>query len=494
MGAPLLDARLPDPVNELSDDQLGRAAARGGVWSIAGETSSRAGQSIVFFVLAGFLSPAQFGAAAVAFVCVQVTSSLTYAGFGAAAQVLGPDLRRDRTAVGMALVMGSTGAIALALLAGPISDAFGVPSATGLVRLIGLALPLAQTSEVISALLARELRFDLTGKAAITGSVVAAAAGLSLAAAGAGPGALVAQGVAQPGVRLLVLLLSRPSFLRVALHRAEMGQVWHVGRELLLGGVFETAATNVDNVVVGAVAGAAALGAYGFAYNLTALPLFVVGLAVSRVALPIYARMRALDEPLGGAFLNALELTSWLTALPLGFLAVAGPAALDVIFGHKWDLISSALRLLALHGWLRAVESASGSALIASGQARITRRVQQWQLVIAAALLVPLVELRGAFGAAVAITTAVGLGTSYSMFQSTRRTGAARPVVLLRMAEAALGGCAGGAAGLLVLVGLDGLSSLLLAVLAATLSWTLAFTLLRPSTTARAVRLLRPAR
>jgi O-antigen/teichoic acid export membrane protein len=480
-------------VSELDEDALGRAAARGGVWGVAAETSSRAAQSIVFFVLAGFLTPAQFGAAAIAFICVQVTNSLTYAGLGAAVQVLGPDGRRDRTAVGMALVMGGTGAAALALLAGPICDAFGEPQAAGLVRLVGLALPLAQTSEVVSALLARDLHFDITGKAVIVGSVVSAAAGLSLAAAGLGAGALVAQGVVQPGVRLLVLLAARPAYLRVALHRDQVLTIWHVGRELLLGSVFETAATNVDNIVVGAVAGATALGAYGFGYNLTALPLFVVALAVSRVALPVYARLRDRPDAVGPAFLNAVEMTAWLTALPLGFLAVAGPEALHVLFGTKWDLIADALRLLALHGWLRAVESASGSVLVAVGEARLTRRVQQWQLLVAAALLVPLVHLAGAFGAAAAITAAVALGTSYSLFQSTRRTGASRRLVLLRMGESAVGGCAGGAVGLVVLGTLDGIPSLVLALVVATAAWLGVFTLLRAATVRRAVRLLGPA-
>src|SRR4051794_24485388 len=143
---------------DVGDVELGRAAARGGVWSVAGEVSSRAAQSIVFFVLAGFLTPAEFGTAAVAFVCVQIANSLTYAGLGQAVQVLGEDTRRDRTAVGMGLTFGLTGAALLAVLAGPVCDLLSVPEAANLVRLVGLALPLAQTSEVLAALLARDLR------------------------------------------------------------------------------------------------------------------------------------------------------------------------------------------------------------------------------------------------------------------------------------------------------------------------------------------------
>jgi PST family polysaccharide transporter len=480
-------------VTELPHEDLGRAAARGGVWTVAGEISSRASQSIVFFVLAGFLSPAQFGAAAVAFVCIQVVNAVTYAGLGSAVQVLGQDEARDRTAVGVALVLGGAGAVVLCLAAGPLCDLLGVPEAVNLVRLIGLALPLLQTGEVLSALLARDLQFRVTGLAVIIGSAVAAAVGLGLAATGAGAGALVAEGVVHPAVRMLVLVIARPSAFRPLLRWAHVTELWTVGRELLLSNAFETAASNIDNVAVSAIAGAAALGAYGFAYNLTALPIFVVGFAMGRVALPIYTRLRASPDSIGPAFLWAVEGTVWLSALPLGFLAVAGPEALDVLFGDKWQPVSGTLRLLALYGLLRCVETGSTTVLIALGEAATTRRVQQWQLALGAVLLVPLVQLDGPFGAASAITIAVVVGTSYSLLRSTQRTHASRGRLLLRVVESVVGGALGGGAGLLVLRTVGNPVGLPLSLLAATLVWGLVFVVLRPRSAARVRGLLRAA-
>src|SRR3954447_1451921 len=127
---------------------LGRAAARGGVWTVTGEATSRVAAAVVFFTLAGVLTPAEFGLAAIAFFCVQIANSLTYAGLGQAVQVLGPDEERDRSAVGMGLVFGFAGAAVLALLAGPLCDALDAPGAVTLVRVVGLALPLAQSAEV----------------------------------------------------------------------------------------------------------------------------------------------------------------------------------------------------------------------------------------------------------------------------------------------------------------------------------------------------------
>ena len=479
-------------MTEVEAEQLTRAATRGGIWGVVAEASTRASQSICFFVLAGILSPKQFGAAAVAFVCVQVANSLTYAGVGAAVQVLGPDARRDRSAVGMALAMGTAGALLLALLAHPVCRLLGTPEATDLVRLVALALPLAQTSEVMSALLDRELRFRTTGTAVVLASVVSATAGLSMAAAGAGAAALVAQGVIQPGARLVLLAIARPSALRIALHRKQIKQLWSTGKELLVGQVFATASSNVDNIAVSSIAGAAALGGYGFAYNLTALPFFLVGLAVGRVALPVYSTLLARSESVRPTFLATMEVTGWLAALPLGFLAVAGPEALQVMFGHKWDPVGTALRVLALNGFLRTIETTSGSVLVSLGRAGIMRRVQQWQLAIVLALLGPLVYAKGPLGAAVAVTSAIAIGTTLSLRKAGLHTGAAPAALAFRAVEAAAGGLAGGAAGLFVLRLSEGAIGLGLALLAAGGGWVLMLMFLRPHTARRSIRLLRP--
>lgn len=466
----------------MTEDSLARSAARGGVWAVSAEISSRASQSIVFFVLAGFLTPAQFGAAAVAFVCVQVVNSLTYAGLGSAVQVLGPDPARDRTAVGVALLGGCLGGGVLALGAGPLCDLLGVPAATNLVRLVGLALPLAQTSEVLAALLNRDLRFRASGSAVVVASVVSAAVGLVLAATGVGAAALVAQAVVQPGVRLVLLVAVRPGALRPALHRKQFSELWNVGRDLLLGSSFDTAAANIDNVAVSVIAGAAALGAYGFGYNLTALPTYVIGYAAGRVALPIYAMLLRRGQSLAPAFASVVETTAWLSALPLGFLALAGPSALHVLFGTAWDPVSGALRLLALAGWMRAFSTASTTALVALGDTRTVRRVQQWQLLLTALLLPGLVEVFGIVGAATAVSLAVLFGTSYSMRAALRRTGTSLSVLLARLVEAAGAGLVAGLAGWGVLVVVPGSAGLPLALAGTVLVWVALAAIVRPTT------------
>jgi O-antigen/teichoic acid export membrane protein len=117
--------------------------------------------------------------------------------------------------------------------------------------------------------------------------------------------------------------------------------------------------------------------------------------------------------------------------------------------------------------------------------------VQQWQLALAAVLLVPLVHWRGPLGAALAIVIAVTVGTTYSLTKSTRRTGASRSLLLARLLEGAAAGVAGGEVGLMVLRNVPGGPGLALALGAAVLTWLVCLSVFRRPTIRLAVRMFR---
>jgi PST family polysaccharide transporter len=456
----------------------GRAAARGGGLSMLGELGQRTAQTVTFFVLAGVLSPREFGLAAVAFLAVQVANSVTYAGFGYAVQALGEDVRRDRTAVTLAWLSGSAGAAAMVLLAGPLCDLVQAPQAVGLVRLVAVSLPITQAAEVVGALLDRDFRFGTTATAMLVGSLLSLVFGVTLAVAGAGPVALIAQTLVLQTVRLVVLTARRRSSLHLGLHRAEARELWQLGRQLLVTTVFTTAYSNADNATVGYVAGPAPLGAYGFVFNLTNLPFFLVGMALNRVFLPTYARLLRAGQPLAGSYRAAVTAISCLAALPLGFLLLAGPPALEVIFGPKWTAAYGALRVLAFYAWMRTVAGASAPLFTALHRVRVLRRIQQWQLVGLLVLVYPLTWAWSTTGTAVAVTAPTVAGTLVVVRQSLRATAGSTAAASAGIALGAAAGVAGGWSALLLLGAHPSLPGLIAALLVDTLVWSAALLLL----------------
>jgi lipopolysaccharide exporter len=478
---------VPDP-ERVPGVVTGRSTARGGLWTVLAETSQRLAQTLCFFLLAAVLSPKQFGLAAVAFLMVQIVNSLTYAGLGPAVQALGPDAARDRTVVGMALCCGCLGAAVMALSAGPVCAALGAPDARHLVQLVGLSLPLTQLAEVTGALLDRDLRFSETALAQVLGSASSTVVGVTAALAGAGATALILQTVVLQGVRAGILLLRRPDTLRMALHRRQAEELWGVGRDLLTTSVLVTAYGNLDNATVGAVSGPTLLGGYAFVYNLTNLPYFLIGLAANRVVLPTYKRLQLAGQPLGTAYETAVRAAASISALPLGFLAVAGPDAVDALFGAKWHDVYATLRLLCVFAWVRTVAATSAPVLIALGRTPTQRRVQQLQLLAMLVLVVPATMLAGPLGTAAAVTIPMVVGAGLLVKLSARLTEAKLSAVAGRVGEGLLLGLLSGVAGWLGFQAAAGPLGLLSGLVGATTVWAVVVVVVLPAELRRLLR------
>jgi O-antigen/teichoic acid export membrane protein len=422
-----------------------------GLAVMSGEAAQRLSQAVCYFLLASILSPREFGLAAVAFLTVQITSSLTYAGLGPAVQSLGPDERRDRTALALAIIAGSAGGLVLALAAPFICDLLRAPRATELVRLVAISLPLAQFAEVQAAIMERRGAFARSARAQYWASGLSASTGIGLALLGAGPFALVAQTIVQQLVRAVALASSKTDHRSPWIWRKECLEIWKVGKYLLRSGVMLTAYSNADNVTVSALSGAGALGGYGFVYNLANLAYYLVGNTATRVMLPLYTQRIREGKPLARDYEGAMGTVASVAGLPLGYLMIAGPTALAVLFGQKWAHVDVTLQILAVAAWLRAVSMATAPVLIAFHHVRQQAASQRWLLVLLIGLVIPMTAVLGTVGTAIAVTVpqlVVGLWLGR---RSQQLAGASGRALLGRLAFGAFLGAASGAVGQLCL-------------------------------------------
>ena len=99
-------------------------------------------------------------------------------------------------------------------------------------------------------------------------------------------------------------------------------------------------ANQADNLVVGRWLGAVALGVYGRAYQLMAVPTSLIGDVMDRVLFPAMSRVQ--DDParLAAAFLRGTALLV-LATLPVGVVAaILAPEFVAVAFGRdgsRWS-------------------------------------------------------------------------------------------------------------------------------------------------------------
>jgi O-antigen/teichoic acid export membrane protein len=202
----------------------------------------------------------------------------------------------------------------------------------------------------------REMEFRVIAVIELSGAV----AGLIVAVVGAlllrSVWALVLGQVAASLVpaALSYVLLGRPG--RPRLDRALVRQGFHFARGVLGISVLGWIVSQVDNALIGAALGAAALGLFAIAHRLAEIPKVAQDMVISRAVYPYY--VKALQEGVGAlarAWITTGRYTLWLLWLAYLPLLVAPEFVLGLLFGARWDAAADALRLLALAGILRGI-------------------------------------------------------------------------------------------------------------------------------------------
>lgn len=365
------------PASDRPAVRRGPGAGSGLAWSLLNSVVNRLATVVIGIVMARLLVPADFGGFAVALAVLAVAQSANDAGVGLAlVRSADPTPGVTGTATTVALA-GSLLVYALVLVvAGPVATASGDPGAASLIAVLGLAVVLDGVTTVPNAVLAREFRQRQRAVADVVALVPAAALGIGLAAGGAGAWGLVVSTLSANLTAGVLVVRCCPGVLRPGWDRRAARRLLGVGAPLAAASLVLVATLNVDTLVVGREVGAAALGAYLLAFNLSSWPTNLVSVAVRRVTIPAFARSAVDGSPPVAVFARALHGVAAFAGVATVCLAVLAEPLVELLYGPRWSATASALRWLAVLGGLRVVLDLGYDVLAALGRTRSLLAVQ----------------------------------------------------------------------------------------------------------------------
>ncbi len=333
---------------------VSRAALRGAAWMGFATWVNQAVALAAFIVLGRLLSPDDFGLVAAASVVLWLLRVLVDQGFG---QVLVQ--RADLTAAHVdtafwtALATGVAIAVLTAATAPLVADLYSLPQLTGVLQALSLVFVFVAFDSTQSALLTREMKFRVQAMRRLGASLVSGAVAIGLAVAGAGVWALVAQTLAYEGL-LVVLLWSLVSWRpRRRFSRVEFKELFGFGMRTTLIKVLTNIGAYADNLLIGIVVGAVALGYYVVGFRVVVVINTLIALALTQVVLSAFSRLQHDREALNGALYRATKLTAAIS-LPVyaGLALVAHPLTVFV-FGQKWAPSAPVMQALTLAGFVQ---------------------------------------------------------------------------------------------------------------------------------------------
>ena len=289
-------------------------------------TVGRGGRAVLQLVVSGLcrlLTPAQFGVVSAALVVIGFSAIFSEVGLGPAI-VQRPDLQQrhiEAAFTGSILFGFIVGAVVW--LAAPLAaDFFQIEQVAPVLRVLAWIFPLKGVAVVPESLLQRDLKFRaLANRDVVSYGVGYGLVGVVLAWRGLGVWALVGGQLAQAALNTTLLVIARPTTVS---RRVD----WSACRELaLFGGGFTAArvsnylAVQGDNLVVGRWLGPAALGIYGRAYQLMAMPAVVFGTILDTVLFPVMAKVQGNPQQLRTAYRRGISLIA-LVMLPASVVLV----------------------------------------------------------------------------------------------------------------------------------------------------------------------------
>lgn len=318
-------------------------------WSILSKISTFGLKFVTVPILARILTPAEFGAVAVALTVVQFLAMIGGAGLAAALVI-----ERDDDEEAVHTVFWSNLAIALVLAACVYagSDWFarmmGAPGATPLLEAMSLLIPIQLSTSVAFALLARRMAFSKDAQWSVVSETLGALTAVGLALLGWGVWSLVIQQFVAAVVRLAGLSIASGYRPRAVVSFSRLGGLLSYSLGIMGAEISNFISFQSPLIIISRSLGIGDAGAYSASNRFASIPNQVVLTAFMGVLFPAFGHMA--DDPQRRS--QALMLSSRVTTLLIapmmfGLWAIAEPA-MRILFGSQWAYAWPVLGLLAL--------------------------------------------------------------------------------------------------------------------------------------------------
>jgi PST family polysaccharide transporter len=383
-------------------------------WTGASRVILLFGNIVSVVVLARLLTPDDYGVFAIAMVFLNVGKSAFTSGGMSSTIIQRASLTTShiRNAFTGMITTRLVFAVVLWFGADLCAEFFEMPQLVDILRVVCGILVINAVTLVSTALLRRRKEFRKLATIEVVATILGnTAVAIALAAAGFGVWSLV---IAQVTLTLTsaALAYNAVRFNPLPLIDSHMRDLFGLGAGFSIGSGFNRIAILADNLIVGRVLGADALGIYSRAYRLLTIPVNILGSTAMQVLFPVMSGINKGEhvenerERMRRGYLRALALAAMITG-PLSVLIVHSAEGFVLLaLGDQWDAAVFPLQVLFVCLAFRIGMKIVSVIPMALGRVRdmIMRQVVFASLVVGGALLG---TRWGVDGVAVAVSTAI---------------------------------------------------------------------------------------
>ena len=365
----------PDSHSTVAPGEFRAPVVRGLLWQLFGRGTWQLSQVVVVVLLAHVLTPREYGVAGMVLVIIAFEPLLAGTGLGSTLVQRPAITELDKSTVfwtnaGIGLIACLVGVAVSPLVA----DFYGTSEVGPLFAAASGVFFLSSLSSVQANLLIREMDFRMLELRSTAATLVGAASAILVAAEGGGPWALIVQQLAFYTVSLVLLTVASKWRPRLIFSRKSLRELRSFGANVSGTILMSQMTQNADNVLIGRVLGASALGLYTFGYSLIMMPVSRIASPLVQVLYPVFARVQAERARLTSLYLRSLRIMLAITLPAMLGLIVVAPDLISVVFGRRWHDATPIVQILSAVGLTLGVSSLNATLLQAIDRTRLLLR------------------------------------------------------------------------------------------------------------------------
>jgi O-antigen/teichoic acid export membrane protein len=399
---------------------LASATVRGVGWTAAAQVAKQLAQMMISIVIARLLLPSAFGQIAQIVVLAGLGNLVSDFGFGAALVQRSTITEAHRSSVfWLQLALGGAMTAALAAASGVVASFYGDADLRPLALLLAPNFVLLSVATAQRSLLTRDLRFRALAVVDVASLVIGGVVGVALAVRGHGVESLVWSTLANSTVTAIALWSAATWRPTLRFDRGAIGELLPFSRNLLGFSFVNYAVRNGDNLLIGRLLGATALGLYTRGYSILLYPNRQISGVIGKVMFASMSRMNDDEDRLRRVYLRTVGVIALVTFPVMTGLALVAAEFVPVVLGQQWVAAVPIIRVFCLLGACESITTTVGWIYQSTGR---TDMLLRWALIVGGVPLLGIV-VGALVGTIEAVTIAYAVVTTVLLYPSFRSAG-----------------------------------------------------------------------
>jgi len=385
-------------------ENLFQRTVRSGFWVFSLRIVQQLFSLARLVILARILAPHDFGLLGIALLTMATLETFSQTGFQAALIQKKEDIKSHLDAAWTVLILrGFILFVILYLIAPYAATFFNAPEAKPIIQVIGFAVLFQAFTNIGVIYFQKELEFNKQFIYQLSGTLADFIIAISAALILKSVWALVFGLLAGNAVRCFVSYLIHPYRPHLNLDLGKARELFGFGKWVLGSSILIFLITQGDDIFVGKLLGATALGFYQMAYRISNMPATEITHVISQVTFPAYSKLQDNIPKLREAYLKVLQVTAFLSFPIAGLIFILAPDFTKIFLGDKWMPMVPAMQVLVLWGLIRSIGATTGPIFQAVGRPKILVKYQIFQLSVLIILVYPLTIHWGILGTSLTV-------------------------------------------------------------------------------------------